>query len=162
MLKVTNLLYSVEDKVLFEICNLKIPKGKYSLIGNNGIGKSILLDLITNQTKIKAGQIEVEKNHIYINQSPQLLSNISAKDNIVYLNPSQAKAVISEVANRGINIKSKVRNLSGGQQRLFYLLICLHSDYHLYLIDEPFNNLAKKHIEYFKSIIEKRRIRWEH
>lgn len=154
MLKITNLLYTVESKILFENCSINIPYGKYCLIGNNGIGKSTLLDLITKQLKPEAGQIEVEKSYIYINQSPQLFANVSVKDNINYFNKKNKKKIITELEAVGIKIKSKFKNLSGGQQQLVYLQICLYSDYQLYIIDEPFNNLDKKHVKYIFDLID--------
>ncbi|WOO91905.1 ABC transporter ATP-binding protein [Mollicutes bacterium LVI A0078] len=46
-----------------------------------------------------------------------------------------------------------MKTLSGGQKQLVYLLISLSTNYELYLIDEPFNNLDKDRVEYIKALI---------
>ena len=52
MLKIQNLNFKFDEKVIFDNAELEIPKGKISIImGANGAGKSTLLKIITNNMK---------------------------------------------------------------------------------------------------------------
>lgn len=153
MISVRNLLYEVEDKILFENASLEIIAGQYRLIGNNGIGKSSLLNILTNNIKPQAGDVEVCQNYIYISQEPVLLNNVSVLTNVSFFNSRFKKEILKKLDSFGINKHKKIKTLSGGQKQLVYLEICLNSNYDLYLIDEPFNNLDKDRIEYVKEMI---------
>lgn len=156
MIEIQNLLYEVEGKILFENASLIIEKGRYHLLGNNGVGKTTLFNLLTNNLKPQEGSIQIDKDFVYINQFPLLLENVSIKNNILFFNKNKKKDIIKKLIECKIDTNKKVKSLSGGQKQLVYLLINLISDYNLYLIDEPFNNLDQNRISLVKDLIDEK------
>ncbi|MBR5041077.1 MAG: ATP-binding cassette domain-containing protein [Clostridiales bacterium] len=59
--------------------------------------------------------------------------------------------------NSGISLKSKIRKLSGGQQRIVSILgsLCLRKDAGIFLVDEPLNNLDIKAIVTISNILNR-------
>ncbi len=151
MIQISKLYYENESKILFENVNKLITEGQYTLVGNNGIGKTCLLNLITKNLTPQRGNTHINGSYIYINQDPLLLENLSVKRNIIFFNQTNSQEIINKL--KDLNINKKVKHLSGGQKQLVYLLICLYSNYDIYLIDEPFNNLDKNKVHLIYELI---------
>ncbi len=67
---------------------------------------------------------------------------LSVKENIdILLPPKQANEVVEEISKLDINVKSKFAKLSGGEQKLIYLIINLARDSYVLIIDEFENDL---------------------
>lgn len=156
VIKIEDLLYEVEGKILFEHGDIKIPNGKYHLVGNNGVGKTTLFNLISSNLKPNAGTVVCEHKVMYVNQFPQLLEDARIKHNINFFNNQNKREIIDILEESNIDVNKKVKSLSGGQKQFVYLLICLISDYGLYLIDEPFNNLDKDKVSLITRLINER------
>ena len=63
MIFLKNISYQVEIKELFNNVNLSIfPDEKIGLIGENGVGKTTLFNLIQNKISVDKGDIEIIKN----------------------------------------------------------------------------------------------------
>lgn len=156
MIKIENLNYEIEGKILYQNCTIDIDNGKYQLIGNNGVGKTTLFELICGNKKNIIGQIQTNLSCQYIKQETELLEDLTVTQNVQFLNQKYSADVLAILKSNQIPCSNKINRLSGGQKQLVYLLICLLSDFDLYIIDEPFNNLDKaKHNVIRKLIIEK-------
>ncbi len=58
MLRIDNLTYRIEGRLLFEQATANIPTGhKVGLVGRNGTGKTTLFRLLTGETEVDGGEI---------------------------------------------------------------------------------------------------------
>ena len=63
MLEFNNISSSISQRILFENTSLLVPNGYHlGLIGSNGIGKSTLFNLITNELSLDEGEIKFQSN----------------------------------------------------------------------------------------------------
>lgn len=61
-MKVQNLSFGYEERLVLDDLNFTIPKGKITTImGANGSGKSTLLRLLTKNFPVKQGQVWLEQ-----------------------------------------------------------------------------------------------------
>ncbi|WOO89276.1 ATP-binding cassette domain-containing protein [Mollicutes bacterium LVI A0078] len=107
MLSISNLLYEIEDKILFENASLELSSGQYQLVGNNGVGKTSFLNIITNNIKSQAGDVRISKNFLYLSQEPLLLNNVSVKSNVEFFNKQFKDIILKELESFGIDKNKK-------------------------------------------------------
>ncbi len=155
VIEIKNLNYQIEEKILFENANANIKCGKYILCGNNGIGKTSLLNIITGYIKTDCN-IKVDSHYMYISQSPKLIDNLTVEENVIFFNAKNSQFILNTLIKKNININNKVGSLSGGQKQLTYLLVTLITDYHLYIIDEPLNNLDDDNVDLIVYLINQK------
>lgn len=59
-IEVKNLNHNFKDKIICDNMNISFEKDKiYGLLGKNGVGKSTLINIITNQLLCKSGEIKI-------------------------------------------------------------------------------------------------------
>jgi lipopolysaccharide export system ATP-binding protein len=154
-----------ENKQVLTDIYLKCQTGDViGLLGRNGSGKTTLL-------KILFGSINTENKHILINgklcDRPFLTSgNISylPQENFLpgdltvgsviglYKNHIKREKIKKDERIEAI-LKTKVRNLSGGESRYLEVKIILNSDSKFVLLDEPFNGLTPIAVDLVKDMI---------
>ena len=136
---------SQSDKVLLKNVNLSIHQfDRIVLVGENGCGKSSLLNLLKNKEEGDAGSIWTSPNLKidYLEQDPpepsidNLLEFLS--QNNQHPNLSKIKEIIEELNLKKINLKNK---LSGGEIRKIYIAKLVLSESELLLLDEPTNHI---------------------
>lgn len=151
-------------RILFNKFNLKLKKSQIIiLIGDNGSGKSSLMDLIVGILKPNSGEIKIEGNTIhelgktirnfllYIPHQNNLKDNITVQENLtIWLNLLDFSLDLEQLYN---NLKFfdlleykdiLVKNLSHGQKKKVSLVKLLYSKAKIWLLDEPLNGLDKK------------------
>ena len=155
--------------MLFDGLNLSIQKGeKIALVGNNGVGKSTLLQLISGQIIPSNGQIISEGNNYVIPQHFGQMNNFSIAEALQISDKLDAfHAILNgdvseenydvladdwEIENRiqeafikwnlpELDLNQKLSKLSGGQKtKLFLAGIDIHQA-DLIIMDEPSNHL---------------------
>ena len=115
---------------LHQAISEEIVKDKINLIvGDNGIGKTTLVEAIMNLTTRYEGEILI--NGKVLDKSSNLLY-----DDLVYI---PANPLISEYGN----LKDKIKG-SSGQKKLTQLEHAIKTDKSLYIFDEPTNFLDKE------------------
>lgn len=63
LIKILNLNYSIGEKTLYNDCSFVLnPKEHLAIVGKNGVGKSTLIKIITNQISPDTIDIEIDKN----------------------------------------------------------------------------------------------------
>lgn len=184
-LKLENLSYTYPDKkipVLNNI-NLKIKKNEtIGIIGESGVGKSTLLDLITGLIEVKKGKITINdflqddiKNLSdligYVPQDVNLISE-SVRENIAFgISKEKIKEELLDQAIERANLKKFINNLpegifsnlgesgkliSGGERQRIGIARALYSKPKILLLDEATSSLdsetAKKIIEDLLSL----------
>lgn len=170
MLILQNISYTHPSKdLLFSDINLTVNNNeKKALIGNNGVGKSTLFKIITNELQPSSGQINVEDepyyvpqifgqfNHLTITQALRIEEKLNALKEILNGNTSdenfnllnddwtiedRCKEALSYWQLDNLDLSQKMETLSGGQKtKVFLAGISIHKP-KLVLLDEPSNHL---------------------
>jgi ATPase subunit of ABC transporter with duplicated ATPase domains len=170
MLILQNIAYAHPNKdLLFDHINLTINKqDKIALIGNNGVGKSTLLNILSGNLQPSSGSVQADSRPYYI---PQLFGQFNdysiaqalrIEDKLTALraildgNVTEANLTlldddwtIEERCNKalshwrldGLDLAQKIGTLSGGQKtKVFLSGISIHEP-QIVLLDEPSNHL---------------------
>ncbi|WP_341515848.1 ABC transporter ATP-binding protein [Mesomycoplasma ovipneumoniae] len=169
MIKIQNLTKKIDDRFIFNSLNLEIPSNKVTfVVGESGIGKTTLINLIAGFTKKDSGNIsffdengsEIKKPLVdVVFQDFNLIEKITSNDNILIGNNVINKLLDKNALNQNANLMSikteqleqKVNNLSGGERQRIAILRSLSRDSSFILLDEPTRNLD---IENAKIVFE--------
>lgn len=87
---------SYHDKWLFRNLSVGISQGeKYALVGNNGVGKSTLLKILTGEIQPDGGTVVVREGIRlgYLTQQPTVDDNVQVKDVLFHESNEVARAV---------------------------------------------------------------------
>ena len=175
VLEIISVYFSRNKRLIFDNFSLKIQKSQIMiLIGNNGVGKTTLFDLIIGILQPSNGEIKIHNkatfelfNHkreffTYIPHKDALKDNLTVMENIEnWLHLSNNNFSKEEVINNlkyfdlSLITNIKVGRLSHGQKKKVSLSKLLLSRNSLWLLDEPFNGLDKKSSLKVKNLIEK-------
>jgi ABC-2 type transport system ATP-binding protein len=143
-------------KVLGNV-SMTLEKGKiYGLLGENGVGKSTLLKILSGLLKMGSGECKVFGEVPY-SRKPSFLQDIFylpedfAGENVVVekyamqlgmfypnFSPDKFNRIISEF---GVDPKAKFNKLSLGQQKKAIIAVALSLGTKVLLMDEPSNGL---------------------
>lgn len=157
-------LYFAEKQILNGVY-LKAETGKITgILGANGSGKSSLLNIFF-------GSLEPRHKLIRIDKKPYL-KPLFKYGMVTYL-PQQnfippkmkletcfqlfkvaLKEFLQDFPEFKTYRRARIRELSGGQQRVIEIYICLNSRAKLILLDEPFSHLSPLYIEKIKNLIQ--------
>ena len=153
VIEAKNLTKAYNDKLLFDNLSFTVPPGAIvGIIGANGVGKTTLFRLLSNQEKPDAGEITVGET-VVIGYQDQRRDSLDA-----------SKTVWEEISNgldnlevggrvfpsrgyvglfnfKGQEQQKKVGLLSGGERNRIHLAKVLKSGGNLLLLDEPTNDL---------------------
>jgi ABC-2 type transport system ATP-binding protein len=154
VLETVNLGKRYRRKWGLQDCTLTIPKGRVAaLVGPNGAGKSTLLRMAAGLDQPSVGMLRVlgespdsgsgifKKKIGYLDQERPLyrsfrvseMLRFGANNNVIW-NMDVAE---DHLARLDIPLRSRVGNLSGGQQAQVALTLCLAKEPELLLLDEP-------------------------
>ena len=165
LVKVTDLTFKREDRLIFDQIDLTIQKGKITAVmGPSGTGKTTLLRLIGGQLRPDEGQVEVfgydihrlSRKRLYevrremglLFQSSALFTNLTVYDNVAF--PLREHTHLSEIMIRDLVLMKlqavglrgatqlKPAELSGGMARRVALARTIALDPGLMMYDEPF------------------------
>ena len=184
-LKFEKVSYCYPDKKIpvLDNINLIIKKNEtIGIIGESGVGKSTLLDLITGLIEVKKGKIKINdilRNDIknisslvgYVPQDVHLIS-ASVKENIAFgINKEEIKNELIDKAIERANLKKLIKDLpeginsnlgesgkliSGGERQRIGIARALYNNPKVLLLDEATSSLdnetAKKIIEDLLSL----------
>ena len=152
------------NQVLTDISLKCQPGDIIGLLGRNGSGKSTLLKIIfgTLFTDYKFIRINGEildhpfktRNKIaYLNQDNFLPKNITIKEVVeIYSDDLDQKRFFDDEVLLKV-LRTKIRNLSGGESRYLEVKLLLNLNTLFVLLDEPFNGISPKHVELIKAMI---------
>jgi len=156
VLNIYNMTFGYPNQeVLFKDLNFGIDmNSRIAIIGNNGVGKSTLIKLLTGELTSEIG--EYRRNHrLRIGKydqhsSNQLDLNISAVEylmNKFSINYQDARKTLGRFGLSGHSHLIMIRDLSGGQKSrvAFADISCSKPD--ILILDEPTNNLDIESID---------------
>lgn len=143
--------YPESKKVILDEATFNVRKGmKFTLMGQNGAGKSTIFKMITGELKPDAGFIHIDKE-LSIAISKQVMCPKymdltvreffeSAFEETIYDIDRKIAAVLDAV-NFKTPYDKKIKDFSGGQQARLLLALALIQEPDILLLDEPTNNL---------------------
>ncbi len=170
MLIIQQLSYTHSNKeLLFSNINLSVkPAEKVSIIGNNGVGKSTLLKIISGELQPTSGHLILDSSFIYIpqifgqfnhltiaealkidkklNALNEILKGNTSEDQFIALDDDwtieeRSKEALEFWKLDSFHFSNKLDQLSGGQKmKVFLASIQIHQPEYV-LLDEPTNHL---------------------
>jgi len=145
-------------KPILHQASFSIRQGaKFTLMGQNGAGKSTIFNLIKGELKPANGVVSVSNNatigtaHQVISREDLLLTIEEYFAKAFSEIPGNLKSRISKVmdaVNMPLPFERIIGNLSGGQQARILLAYALIQDPDILLLDEPTNNLDRAGIDH--------------
>lgn len=147
------------DTELYHGFNLKVAKGSFvSIIGNNGTGKTTLLNIIAGIDSVDSGSVRINNNaatnvtvgYVFQNYRQALFPWMNVMDNLAF--PLKIKGVRRQIRNKivkkfceshnlVVNYAAFPYSLSGGQQQQVAIIRSWINSPDLILMDEPFSSL---------------------
>lgn len=151
----------------------------HGLLGENGAGKTVLANILSGFYSLTEGEIYVYGNKVSINsprdaldlgigmvhQELSLAKRYTVAENIALaLSESSYSHPIAKVERRaqelsdryglGIDPKSRVKDLSAGEQQRVEILKALYYEPNILLLDEPASMLTPQETEDLFSVVE--------
>lgn len=145
MIKLVNVSKAYENKKVLENINYTFEDtGLYIISGNNGCGKTTLLNIISNKISYQ-GNVYIDNDVFFLSYNDYLIDQFSLKENIelhseIYNNFN--RDIFNLIDKRLLN--KKVSKLSLGERQRAGILIALFSNSKIVLLDEPLVGLDKK------------------
>ncbi len=153
----------IHKKPIIDEASFSLRKGsKFTLMGQNGAGKSTIFNLIKGELKPKSGQISL-KQGATIGIAKQIIArpdlDLSIEDYFARCFDKKPANILSRAskAMQAVNLQIPydrlVSNLSGGQQARLLLAEALIVEPDILLLDEPTNNLDKDGIDHLLAFL---------
>ena len=162
--------YFNSDDFIFEDLNIKISKGKHTVItGPNGSGKSTLLGIIAQIYYPQIGNIDIISEKIgYVGVTPLIIDGTlrenllygNSKDNIndSFLISMLQKFKLFDDDNYDLEYIVSNRTLSSGQMQKISFIRSLIADTEILLLDESTSNLDTETRNLIFDILRERKI----
>lgn len=160
------------DRVIFQDTHLVLKNGLYLLKGENGVGKTTLLNILYKLESEYSGKIyidginiknidtsELRTNYIsYVRQSNTLFDHLTAKENIDLLSGDYDVELYKYLVEQFnvikiMDSKKKVKRCSGGEKQKIKIVIGLLRKNPIIFLDEPDNNLDLEAVEFLGKYI---------
>ena len=173
MIEIRNLDFFYKKTAVFHNISLTFAPGSiYGLLGENGVGKTTLLKLISGLQQPQQGSCTVD-GHVSFDRDPEMLQNIvflpdevttpdnaTPMDYVKELAPFYPKyaygTFLHLMQEMGVEPQRRFREMSFGQQKksLIACALSLGTDY--VLLDEPTNGLDIPSKADFRTLLSKR------
>lgn len=157
MIDVKNLSFSYGSNAVLENISLRLEEGRiYGLLGENGVGKTTLLTLLSGLKKVQSGSIEVDGTDPY-KRLPSLLQNqYYLPDEVMPYNSTATNFAhfsgkfwpafdmdkfIKIMKEFETDPEKKMTKMSAGQLKKTYIAFALACNVKYLFMDEPTNGL---------------------
>lgn len=144
-----NLIKSFGERTLFKNVSFNIRKGeRVCIIGDNGIGKTTLLKIITGKEKPDNGYLKIgyNVNFGYYDQGQRLLNDKETvlgemKNAYRLYTDTEMRSLLGRFLFKGDDVFKTVGTLSGGEKAKLSFLKLMLSGANTLVLDEPTNHL---------------------
>lgn len=162
IIQTNDLSFSYGKQEVLDKINIEVPKNSiYGFLGPNGAGKSTTIKLLLGLLNSKEGSVrlfdksfQTNRNEILNNtgsliESPTIYRNLTAKENLEYINKIYRKenSRIEEVL-RIIGLwkhrNKRAKNFSTGMKQRMGIGMAIFHNPDLVILDEPLNGLDPK------------------
>jgi ATP-binding cassette subfamily F protein uup len=165
ILEIRDISKSYDKQIIKNFTHIFQKNEKIGIIGPNGCGKTTLLNMINGNIEPDCGEIMIgqntrvnyySQNPPFLNQDKSILEYISeCADNIKTENSLvSASQMLKRFLFADKMQTSKIKSLSGGEQKRLYLLRTLMFESNFLLMDEPTNDLDIKTLEILADFLE--------
>ena len=171
MINIKNLGFSYGEKIVLKDITMRLEEGRiYGLLGENGVGKTTLLTLLSGLKAPKEGEIDID-GHTPYRRDPSMLSEIYYLcDEVSEMNMKAIEYAenygkfwekfelkkfveVMEVLDGDIN--QKMNRMSFGQLKKTYIAFALACNTKYLFMDEPTNGLDIPSKAQFRKAIMK-------
>ena len=141
------------ENLLIDDCSFELPpNGIVGVLGPNGIGKTTLFRMITNQEQPDSGQIDigptvsigyVDQHRDALDGDKTIFEDISEGKDMIIVGGKEisSRAYIAKFNIKGSQQQKKISECSGGERNRIHLAKMLRRGGNLLLLDEPTNDL---------------------
>jgi len=146
MIEITNLTKSFGEKVVLNSFNATFKQGVTCIMGESGIGKTTLVNLILGLVKPDSGEIKGTEGRVVscVFQENRLIEQLSAVKNVMLVCDKSKKAEVETLlCQMGLedSLCCPVSTLSGGMKRRVAIVRAIINPADIYIFDEPFKEL---------------------
>ncbi len=154
VLAIEDLGFSYGDTTLFQGVHLHLRwQERTAIVGQNGVGKTTLLELLKDPSRAQAGRIRWGAS-VQIGWLDQMVHFDQEDDTVLQsfrgrcpMAETQARNILAKFLFRGPDVFKQVRNLSGGERSRLRLAQLMHEKHNVLVMDEPTNHLDIPGIE---------------
>ncbi len=148
-----NVCKGYDENLLIDGCSFELPPNAIvGVIGPNGIGKTTLFRMITNQEEPDSGVIEigptvsvgyVDQHRDALDGDKTIFEEISGGKDMIDVGGKEtsSRAYIAKFNIKGPQQQKKVSECSGGERNRIHLAKMLRRGGNVLLLDEPTNDL---------------------
>lgn len=155
-----DLTKSYGDKVLLDGIHFTVRKGeRIALLGENGSGKTTVLQLITGETAPDSGNVKLGASIRY-GHLPQVITFPNEKQSILEMirttlavTEGEARCILAKFRFKGENVYKRLESLSGGERSRLYLCLLMQNRVNLLILDEPTNHLDLESREWLEAAL---------
>lgn len=161
-----NVSFAYPDKQILTDFNLLVQnKDRIGIVGDNGVGKSTLLNLIKGDLQPTAGNLEIGET-VRIGYFSQLIKDMDENKRVINYLQEVADEVKTSVGTTSVTDLLEqflfprsthgtlISKLSGGEKKRLYLLKILIKKPNVLLLDEPTNDLDIATLTVLESFLQ--------
>ena len=162
LLELKNINKKIKDKNIIENLSLELPYPSLTLlIGDNGLGKTTLLNIISGLVKYE-GSVElpsdISRDDIYyMKANDDIYDNLSSYQKAsIILSIEELNVFHNKINELGLDkfINRKFKTLSSGEKQKIELIMALSSSKKILLLDEPFEYIDKESKPIFIDLVK--------
>ncbi len=173
MIKINELTKKYGDKIIFEkVSGLLENRNIYALVGTNGIGKTTMLNAITQPASMDEGTVEIDgidsrlfqakQNFFYVSDSKEMFLNLTGYEYLRFVTRLYHRRIeemeeklkeLSITFKLDHSLNECIGNYSLGMKQKVYLIAAFLSGTRNLILDEPFNVLDPESIVVLKKLL---------
>lgn len=149
------------ETLIFKINRIDFSDKINYICDKNGSGKTLFLDSLYFDDKVRIEPHIDKKDIIYLSQHFSFYERINVKDFVEFFDQINNETLLEKIRKNSYidnfineNFDKTLYHLSGGEFKFLYLILLLFTDKKLYLLDEPFNELDKEKAKYIANLIK--------